>query len=149
MAVALPQLRATGFIGLLPGIADLTPSPPSASPIKRSCCGLRARVRANGCNEDKDQDEGEQEKEQQQDEQHEDEEKDEDKEEKDDADNEVDECEDEEEDEHVASEQELEEQGDEDKGDDDEEAKKSMGRQSRSSIDPTCKLCSSLLLPCM
>ena len=49
----------------------------------------------------------------------------------------------------MASELELEEQGDEDKDDDDEEAKKSMGRQSRSSIDPTCKLCSSLLLSCM
>jgi hypothetical protein len=122
---------------------------PSASPIQRSCDGLRARARANGCNEDKDQDEGEQEKEQQQDEQHEDEEKDEDEEGKNDADNGVDECEDEEEDEHVASKEELEEQGDEDKGDDDEVATKSMGRPSRSSIDPTCKLCSSLLLSCM
>ena len=73
VAVALPQLRATGFTGLLPGKADLTPSPPYAAPIQRSCCGLKSRVRANGCNEDKDQDEGEQEKEQHQDEQHDDE----------------------------------------------------------------------------
>ena len=49
----------------------------------------------------------------------------------------------------MASNQELEEEGDEGKDDEEEEAKKSMGRQRRSSIDPTCKLCSSLLLSCM
>jgi hypothetical protein len=47
----------------------------------------------------------------------------------------------------VASEQELEEEDDEDEDEDEEEARKRMGRQSRSTDDPTCKLCSSLLLP--
>ena len=126
VVVALPQLRATGFIGLLPGKANLTPSPPAASPIQRSCCGLKARVRANGCNEDKNQGEGEQEKEQQQDEQHEDEEKGDNEEETEQANNDLDENEDEEEGEHVASEQELEEQGDEDKDDDEKEARKNI-----------------------
>ena len=46
----------------------------------------------------------------------------------------------------MASEQELEEEDDEGEGEDEEEARKRMGRQSRRSNDPTCKLCSSLLL---
>ena len=55
--------------------------------------------------------------------------------------------EDAEEDEHEAAEQELEEDDDEGEDEGEEEGRKRMGRKSRSSNDPTCKLCSSLLLP--
>ena len=87
MAVALPQLRATGLTGLLPVLAKLTVSTlrhrpnlfPPSSPHPTDCC-----------NEDKDQDEGEQKKAHQQDEQHEDEENDEGEEDKKEADNELD-----------------------------------------------------------